>query len=89
MANSVEWIYDTGASRHLCANKELMQGFEDVVNEKCVYIENSTTARVMGKGNILLKFAFEKLLSLRNVLFVPFLRKNLELIGVKNMRLTH
>jgi len=29
-----EWIYDTGASRHLFANKELMKLFEDVANRE-------------------------------------------------------
>ena len=43
----------------------------------CIYMENSTTARVMGKGKTLLKFAFGKLLSLSNMLCVSSLRKNL------------
>ena len=38
---------------------------------------NSTPARVMGKGKILLKFTFGKLLSLSNMLYVPSLRINL------------
>ena len=36
VANSAEWIYDTGASRHFCTNKELMQEFEDVAYGECV-----------------------------------------------------
>ena len=75
MANSVEWIYLTEASRHFCANKELMQYFDDVVDEECVYMGNSTTARVMGEWKIL-KFTFGKLLSLSNVLFMSFLYRN-------------
>ena len=71
MVNRAEWINDTGASRHFCANKELMQDFEDVPDSECVYMGNSTTARVMGKGKILLKCTFGKLLSLSNVLYVP------------------
>ena len=55
IANNVEWIYDTRASGYLCANKELMQDFKDIANDECVYMRNSTTARVMGKGKILLK----------------------------------
>ena len=73
----LKWIYGTGASTHLCANKEFMQDFKDVTDGECVYMRNSTTARVMGKGNILLKFTSEKLLSLSNVLYVPSLRRNL------------
>ena len=40
-------------------------------------MENSTTARVMGKWKILLKFTFSKLLSLSNVLYVLSLCRNL------------
>jgi len=49
-----------------------MQDFKDVTN-----MGNFMTTRVMGKGKILLKFIFGKLLSLSNVLYVAFLRKNL------------
>jgi len=54
-----------------------VQDFEDVVDDECVYMGNSTTARVMGKGKILLKFASGKLLSLSNALSVLSIRKNL------------
>ena len=66
----------TGASRHLCTNKELMQDFEDVARDECIYMGNSTTARVIGKGKILLKFTSDKLLSLSNVPYVLSLRRN-------------
>ena len=52
VANSAEWIYDIRASRHFCANKELMQDFEDVADGECVYMGNSIAARVMVKGKI-------------------------------------
>jgi len=35
------------------------------------------TARVIGKGKIFLNFTYGKLLSLSNVLYVSFLRRNL------------
>jgi len=40
-------------------------------------MENSQTARVIGKGNMLLKFTSAKLLSLSNVLYVSSLCRNL------------
>ena len=58
VTNNAEWIYDTGVSRHFCANKELMQDFKNMTDGEYVYRENSVTARVVGKGNILLKFTF-------------------------------
>jgi len=54
-----------------------MQDFKDAIDGECVYMRNSTTARVMGKGKILLKFTSEKLLSLNNVLYAPSLCTNL------------
>ena len=77
MQSLIEWILDSGALRHFCANKELMIYFEDVVDEQCVYTGNSSTAAVKGKGKILLKFTSEKMLSLSNILFVTSLRRNL------------
>ncbi|XP_070008283.1 uncharacterized protein [Nicotiana sylvestris] len=54
VANKTDWILDTGASRHLYANKELFYDFEESTDDECVYIGNSTTAGVMG-----LKLVFE------------------------------
>ena len=68
MANNAEWIYNTGASTHFCANKELMQDFKDVTDGECVYMGDSTTTRVMHKGEIFLEFTCGKLLSLSDVL---------------------
>jgi len=31
-----EWILDSGASRHFCANKELLIDYEDVADRQCV-----------------------------------------------------
>jgi len=61
VTNNAEWIYDTGASRHFYAEKELMQDFEDVADDECVYMKNYTTTRLIGKGKILLKFTSGKL----------------------------
>jgi len=40
-------------------------------------MKNSTSAIVMGKGKIILKYTSAKLLSLSNVLYVPSLHGNL------------
>nr|XP_016490652.1 PREDICTED: uncharacterized protein LOC107810387 [Nicotiana tabacum] len=60
VANKTNWIVDTCVSSHLCANKELFHDFEESADGECVYMGNSTTAGVMGKGNILLKLISEK-----------------------------
>ena len=77
LANKIGWLLDTGASRHFCANKELLHDFEEATDRECVYMGNSTTVVVMGKGKVLLKLTSGKTLSLNNVLYVPFLHRNL------------
>ena len=77
LANKIGWLLDTGASRHFCANKELLHDFEESTNRECVYMGNSTTAVIMGKGKVLLKLTSQKTLSLNNVFYDPSLRTKL------------
>ncbi|CAJ2651892.1 unnamed protein product [Trifolium pratense] len=58
---------------HLAENEEI----EDAVDGECVFMGNSATAGVLGKGKILLKLTSGKTLSLSDVLYVPSLRRNL------------
>ncbi|KAK9678778.1 hypothetical protein RND81_11G232700 [Saponaria officinalis] len=51
--NASDWILDTGASRHLCANKELFAEFKETTDGECVYMGNSSSAMISGKGKIL------------------------------------
>jgi len=74
--NSAKLVYDTGASRHFCANKEFMQDFKNIIDGEWVYMGNSMIARVRGKGKILLKFTLGKLRSLSNVQYMPSFRRN-------------
>ncbi|KAA0048396.1 ty1-copia retrotransposon protein [Cucumis melo var. makuwa] len=75
--NKTNWILDTGASRHFCTNLELLHDYEDTTDEEYVFMGNSATARVIGKGKVILKLTSGKTLSLSNVLYVPSLRRNL------------
>ncbi|KAL0370798.1 UNVERIFIED_CONTAM: hypothetical protein Sangu_0397900 [Sesamum angustifolium] len=75
--NKMDWILDTGASKHFCANNDLFQEFHEASNGECVFMGNSATAGVMGKGKVLLKLTSGKTLALLNVLYVPSLRGNL------------
>ncbi|XP_074277081.1 uncharacterized protein LOC141600734 [Silene latifolia] len=38
VGNVVEWVLDTRASRHLCADRGLFAEFEEVADGKCVYM---------------------------------------------------
>ncbi|KAH6793866.1 hypothetical protein C2S52_004343 [Perilla frutescens var. hirtella] len=74
--NKKDWVLDIGPSRHFCSNKELFHDFEDTGEGKCIYMENSSVARVLGKGQILLKLTSGKTLSLSNALYIPSMRRN-------------
>ncbi|KAA0056672.1 ty1-copia retrotransposon protein [Cucumis melo var. makuwa] len=75
--NKTDWILDTGASRHFCTNRELLHDYEDTADGECVFMGNSATSGVIGKGKVILKLTSGKTLSLSNVLYVPSLRRNL------------
>ncbi|XP_031106181.1 uncharacterized protein LOC116010816 [Ipomoea triloba] len=75
-SNSPEWFTDTCATRHLCCNREMFSTFETVEGEK-VWIGNFAQSDVEGLGKVVLKMTFGKELTLKNVLYVPELRKNL------------
>ncbi|KAL2237783.1 UNVERIFIED_CONTAM: Retrovirus-related Pol polyprotein from transposon TNT 1-94 [Sesamum indicum] len=75
--NKEDWILDTGASRYFCSNKALFHELSDATEGECVFMGNSTTAGVSGKGKIFLKLTSGKTLALNDVLYVPFLRRNL------------
>jgi hypothetical protein len=50
--------------------------------EKFVYLSDSKTATVLGKGKILLKLTSGKTLALTNVLHVPSIRTNLISVSI-------
>ncbi|PHU17071.1 hypothetical protein BC332_12766 [Capsicum chinense] len=75
--NPREWWMDSGATRHVCANKELFSSFAPAQVKEMIYMANSTTAKVEATGKICLKMTSGKVLTLNNVLYVPELRRNL------------
>ena len=54
--------------------------FEPTENGEKVYIGNSATSEIKGKGKVVLKMTYGKKLTLTNVLYVPEIRKNLCLV---------
>ena len=54
------WWIDTGATRHICGDKALFSTFEDVTSDEKLYMGNSSTSSVKGKGKIWQKFHFWK-----------------------------
>ncbi|XP_022150382.1 uncharacterized protein LOC111018559 [Momordica charantia] len=75
--NKSDWVLDTRAYRHFCSNRNPFHEFHDSTDGEFVFMGNSATVEVLGKGKILLKLTFDKTLSLSDVLYVPSLRRNL------------
>ena len=91
VGNKVEWLIDTGATKHFCADRELFAEFVETSDIDKVYMGNSSVSQVLGKGKVALKLTSGKTLTLLNVLFVPSLRRNLissgllEISGLKQV----
>ncbi|GJU60511.1 hypothetical protein Tco_1238277 [Tanacetum coccineum] len=75
--NNSGWWIDTGATRHVCADKSMFHSFRAVDNGQKLYMGNSATADIKGEGDVILKMTSEKELKLTNVLYVLEIRKNL------------
>ncbi|GJW63074.1 pol polyprotein [Tanacetum coccineum] len=76
-SNNNGWWIDTGATRHVCADKSMFHSFRAVDNGQKLYMGNSATADIKGEGDVVLKMTSEKELKLTNVLYVLEIRKTL------------
>ena len=74
---SFDWWYDSGATIHVCHNKNQFKNYEIAEQGQEVLMGNGNTAKVLGKGSVELQFTSGKKLILQNVLHVPEIRKNL------------
>ncbi|GKA37244.1 pol polyprotein [Tanacetum coccineum] len=65
-SNNSGWWVDTGATRHVCADKSMFHSFRAVDNGEKLYMGNSATADIKGVGDVILKMTSEKELKLTN-----------------------
>jgi len=70
-------MVDSRATRHICTYRDLFQEYEKGIKGKCVFVGNSTSVFVLGKGNVSLKLHYEKKFSLKNVVHALDIRQNL------------
>ena len=77
VGNPREWWIDTGATRHICADSRMFSTYQKVENGDHLTMGNSSTSKVVGQGTVVLKMTSGKELTLKNVLHVPNIRKNL------------
>ena len=59
-----EWWIDSGATRHVCKNRNLFATYESIEDGKTLYMETFTTVAVLGKCNIKLEFTSGKTLTI-------------------------
>jgi len=72
MTNVSKRVVDSGATKHICANKSAFTSYTNVGDGKeHVYLGDSRTTLVPGKGKVLLKLTYGKTLALSDVLDVP------------------
>ncbi|CAM8934624.1 unnamed protein product [Rhodiola kirilowii] len=76
-SNPKEWWLDTGATHHICSDKNAFSELKLTESGEKVYMGNSATSEVKGKGSVILKMTSGKELKLTNVSYVPDIRKNL------------
>ena len=76
-SNPREWWIDTGATRHVCLDRNMFTSFKLVDSGEKLFMGNSATSEIQGQGKVTLKMTSEKNLTLNNVLYVPEIRKNL------------
>ncbi|CAM8948954.1 unnamed protein product [Rhodiola kirilowii] len=76
-SNPKEWWLDTGATHHICSDKNAFSELNLTEAGEKVYMGNSATLEVKGKGSVILKMTLGKELKLTNVSYVPDIRKNL------------
>ena len=67
---------DTGASRHVCYDRDMFKSYSDSEDKK-VLLGDSHSTKVAGTGELVLKFTSGKTIILKDVLHTPEMRKNL------------
>ena len=70
--NLKDWIVDSRATRHICGNRSAFTSYTMMKEgEEQVFIGDSKSSPVIGKGKVLLRITFGKVLTLSDVLHVP------------------
>ncbi|GMI72561.1 hypothetical protein HRI_000925400 [Hibiscus trionum] len=78
VTNMTEWVIDSGATRHIRGNKNVFTSYTPIKEgEESVYLGDSRTTSVLGKGKVMLKLTSGKTLALSDVFYVPDIRINL------------
>ena len=74
--NPREWFVDTGATVHVCSNRNVFTSYR-VVDGRKLHMGNQALSDVADIENVVLRLMSGKDLTLKDVLHVPDIRKNL------------
>jgi len=83
VSNEKNWVVDSGATWHMCANKKLFSTYKPSNDrEEVVYLRNSRIANVLRKCKVFLKLTSGKTLALNEMLYVSHIIANLVYVGL-------
>ena len=68
-----KWWMDIGSTCHVCIDQNLVSSYHPVDNGEEIFMGNSSTSKVVGKGKVILKMNPGKKLTLHDVLHVPYI----------------
>ncbi|RVW63619.1 hypothetical protein CK203_057422 [Vitis vinifera] len=72
VTNMKDWVVHSRATRHICGNKSAFTSYTTVKEgEEQVFLGDSRSTPVIGKGKLLLKLTSRKVFALSDVLHVP------------------
>lgn len=77
------WWVDSGTTRHVCKNKDFFKTLEEE-DGIVLYMGNAPSTQVKGVGTVEIEFTSGKVLTLKNVYYVPEVRKNLISVPLLN-----
>ncbi|RVW20596.1 hypothetical protein CK203_115253 [Vitis vinifera] len=71
VTNMKDWVVNFGATRHICGNRSAFTSYTTLKEEEeQVFMGDSRSTPVIGKGKVLLKLTSRKVLALSDVLHV-------------------
>ena len=75
--DEVAWWIDSGATTHVCKDREWFTTYEQFQDGSILHMRNESIASILGRGKVVLEFSSGKTLDLKDVLHVLGIRKNL------------